>query len=135
MQLLANLDVPDLESATRFYCGALGLTVGRRLGARAVELVGASALLYLLERPAGSPAAPCAAQARDYSRHWTPVHLDFVVADIDAAVRRAVAAGATLEQAARAEDWGKIAGLADPFGHGFCLIEFTERGYDAIVAP
>jgi hypothetical protein len=22
--------------------------------------------------------------------------------------------------------------MADPFGHGFCLIQFTERGYDAI---
>jgi hypothetical protein len=22
--------------------------------------------------------------------------------------------------------------LADPFGHGFCLIEFTGRGYDEV---
>jgi catechol 2,3-dioxygenase-like lactoylglutathione lyase family enzyme len=135
MQLLANVDVPDLEAAARFYCDALGLAVGRRLGAGAVELVGASALLYLLEKPAGSPAARTVAQPRDYSRHWTPVHMDFVVVGIEGAVRRAVAAGATLERETRAEDWGKIAELADPFGHGFCLIEFTERGYDAIVAP
>jgi predicted enzyme related to lactoylglutathione lyase len=135
MQLLANVDVPDLEAATRFYCRALGLTVGRRLGAGAVELVGASALVYLLEKPAGSRATRAAAQARDYSRHWTPVHLDFAVVGIEGAVRRAVAAGAVLEQDVRAEEWGKIAELSDPFGHGLCLIEFSERGYDAIVAP
>jgi hypothetical protein len=40
-----------------------------------------------------------------------------------------------LEQDVRAEEWGKIAELSDPFGHGLCLIEFSERGYDAIVAP
>ena len=30
----------------------------------------------------------------------------------------------------------RIAGvLADPFGHGLCLIQFLGRGYDEIVAP
>jgi hypothetical protein len=24
--------------------------------------------------------------------------------------------------------------FADPFGHGFCLIAFNERGYDAIAS-
>ena len=33
-----------------------------------------------------------------------------------------------------AYDWGRIAGLADPWGHGFCLLRFSERGYDALVA-
>jgi hypothetical protein len=28
--------------------------------------------------------------------------------------------------------WGKIAMLADPFGHGVCLIQFVGRGYDEI---
>ena len=26
----------------------------------------------------------------------------------------------------------RIALLADPFGHGFCLIQFSEQGYDAV---
>ena len=30
MNLLVNIDVDDLEKATRFYCDGLGLTVGRR---------------------------------------------------------------------------------------------------------
>jgi hypothetical protein len=25
--------------------------------------------------------------------------------------------------------------FADPFGHGFCLIEFNAIGYDALLAP
>ena len=52
--------------------------------------------IYLLEKAAGTPAAG-ARQPRDYARHWTPVHLDVVVDDVDAAVARAVAAGARLE--------------------------------------
>ena len=28
MKLLVNIDVDDLEKATRFYCDGLGLTVG-----------------------------------------------------------------------------------------------------------
>jgi hypothetical protein len=28
--------------------------------------------------------------------------------------------------------WGRIARMADPFGHGICFIEFLGRGYDEI---
>ena len=45
---------------------------------------------------------------------------------------RAVAAGATGEAPACDAAYGRIAMLADPFGHGFCLIQFNDRGYDAI---
>ena len=30
--------------------------------------------------------------------------------------------------------YGRLAMFADPFGHGFCLIQFNERGYDALLA-
>jgi predicted enzyme related to lactoylglutathione lyase len=59
------------------------------------------------------------------------VHLDFLVDDVDAAVVRAVAAGAKLERPAETHAWGRIAILADPFGHGFCLLAPSGRGYDA----
>ena len=52
--------------------------------------------------------------------------------DIDAAIAKAVAAGAVLEEATATHRWGKIAVLADPFGHGFCFIQFLGRGYDEI---
>jgi lactoylglutathione lyase len=63
------------------------------------------------------------------------VHLDFVVEDIAAAVERATAAGAKLEGPVKASDWGDLALMSDPFGHGFCLIEFRGRGYDEIATP
>lgn len=133
MDLLVNIDVPDLARATRFYCDAFGLTVSRRLGPGAVELAGAQSPIYLLEKAEGSASAGPGTQARSYARHWSPVHVDFVVDAIDAAVDRAVAAGATLEQPVRASAWGKLAMLADPFGHGVCLVEFVGRGYDELV--
>ena len=131
-ELLVNIDVDDLEKAVRFYCDAFGLTPGRRLGAGAAELLGSSAPIYLLAKPAGSPATATSAQTRDYSRHWTPVHLDFVVDDIGAAVERAIAAGAWQEAPVSTNSWGRLALMADPFGNGFCLIEFLGRGYDEI---
>ena len=129
---IVNLDVPDITAAEAFYTQAFGLRSGRRLGPGALELLGGSTPLYLLQNDAGS-AATDDGDVRDYERHWTPVHLDWVVADIDAALARAVAAGATLERPVRERRWGKIAVLADPFGHGFCLIQFSEAGYDALL--
>lgn len=129
---LANIDVDDLARAETFYVQALGLEVGRRFGDGGVELIGASSPIYLLCKAAGSAAGDAMIQVRDYRRHWTPVHLDFVVTDLACAVERARAAGATLEGEPRTAIWGRIATLADPFGHGFCLIEFRNRGYDEI---
>ena len=130
-RLLVNVDVGDLAQAERFYCAAFGLTVGRRFDG-ALELLGSDAPICLLEKPAGTSPAPQPSAARDYRRHWTPVHLDFVVEDLEAALARARKAGATLEKDIAADTWGRIALLADPFGNGFCLVEFSERGYDAI---
>ena len=135
MKLLVNIDVDDLGRAEAFYTAAFGLTVGRRFGGDGVEMLGATAPIYLLVKPSGSQAAATTTQTRDYTRHWTPVHLDLVVDDVDAAVARALAAGASLEQPARTASWGRIALLADPFGHGFCLLQFLGRGYDEIASP
>jgi predicted enzyme related to lactoylglutathione lyase len=130
--LLVNIDVDDLARAETFYCHAFGLKAGRRFGKSGVELLGLAAPIYLLVKEAGSKAAPTIGDLRQYARHWTPVHLDVVVDDIEAAVERAINAGATLEAPIRSANWGKLALMADPFGHGFCLIEFVGRGYDEI---
>lgn len=130
MTVLINIDVPALAPAVAFYTEAFDLIVSRRFGDGGAELSGWPAAVYLLEKPAGTIGA--AGRPRDYGRHWTPVHLDVVVEDVDAAVERALAAGAVLEQAARTHAWGRIAILADPFGHGLCLIQFLGRGYDEI---
>ncbi|HEX6992625.1 MAG TPA: VOC family protein [Gammaproteobacteria bacterium] len=134
MDVLINIDVDDLAGAERFYCAAFGLSPGRRFGELGVELLGAAAPIYLLAKPAGSAATEAARDTRRYDRHWTPVHLDFVVDDIEAATWKAVAEGAVLEAPISAHEWGKLARLADPFGHGLCLVEFSEEGYDAIAS-
>ena len=131
--LLINIDVPDIAAGEAFYTEALGLSVGRRFGADFVELIGRDAPLYLLKKDGGTSIGPAGGDTRRYSRHWTPVHADIVVDDVDAAVERAVAAGAKVEAPAKDAAYGRIAMLADPFGHGFCLLQFNERGYDALL--
>ena len=95
-----------------------------------MELRGASSAIFLLQKPAGTGASSApAGPARYYSRHWTPVHLDIVVENLDAAVARALAAGAVQES--DCIDWrgSRCITFSDPFGHGFCLIEFDGETY------
>jgi predicted enzyme related to lactoylglutathione lyase len=132
LQLLVNVDVDDLGRGIDFYTKGFGLEVGRRFGHDAVELLGATATIFLLAKPNGTVASPHSRHLRSYARHWTPVHMDFVVDEIEGAVDRARNAGARLEGQIRTNNWGKIAMLADPFGHGICLIQFLGRGYDEI---
>lgn len=130
MKLLVNIDVPDMAKAEAFYTAAFGLTPARRFGPDAVELLGFEAPLYLLRKDAGSVGA--GTSARDYARHWTPVHCDVVVDDLEPALARALAAGAIQEGNIRQADWGRIVTVADPFGHAWCLLQFLGRGYDEI---
>lgn len=132
MDLLVNVDVDDLERAVRFYGTAFGLRIGRRFGAFGVEMLGSSAPIYLLVKEAGTAASDTTSQKRTYERHWTPTHLDFVVEEIEGAVQRAVQAGARLEKPTATHKWGKLAMMADPFGHGFCFVQFLGRGYSEI---
>jgi predicted enzyme related to lactoylglutathione lyase len=131
-EFLINIDVDDLDRATTFYTSAFGLRIGRHFGDWC-ELVGAPAPIYLLPKQAGSSPFAGAEHARDFARHWTPVHLDFVVDDLDGAMRRVEAAGARREGEVSEHRYGRLALYADPFGHGFCLLEFTGKGYDELV--
>jgi predicted enzyme related to lactoylglutathione lyase len=131
-RVLINIDVDDLAKAVAFYSQAFGLRVGRRFGEGGVEMLGAETPVYLLVKAKDSAASSTGVGRRDYGRHWTPVHLDLVVDDIETAVKRAEDAGAVLEAPVKSSNWGKLALMADPFGHGFCLIEFVGRGYDEI---
>ena len=134
MELRVCIDVDDLDRAVEFYRRAFGFSLGRRLGSSWAELGGAPVPVDLLAKGPGSRPTPAATVLRVYERHWTPVHLDLVVDDLEAAVVRAVAAGARLERDVEVHAFGRLALLADPFGHGFCLLQFTGRGYDEVVA-
>lgn len=132
MQLYINIDVDNVDHAIAFYTEAIGLRLARRLFDGAVaEMTGASSPIHLLPKAAASVTAQGAA-TRNYARHWTPVHLDFCVDDLDAAIARATGAGAVIEGEVREYDWGRIATLADPFGHGLCLMQLAPGGYDNV---
>jgi predicted enzyme related to lactoylglutathione lyase len=132
MELLVNIDVDNLEKAIHFYAAAFGLKVGRRIATGSVEMLGLSAPLYLLTQAQGTQVSSATSQRRRYDRHWTPVHLDFVVAEMESAVQKAVSAGARLEAPIATHAWGRLALMADPFGNGFCFVQFLGRGYDEI---
>lgn len=133
MRVLVNVDVDDLERAIEFYRVAFDLHLGRRLfNGSVAEMLGASSSIYLLTKSEQTAPWPGASCVRSYDRHWTPVHLDFEVPDVAAAVERAVAAGARVESEPRSFSWGRLALLSDPFGHGFCLIQFSHAGYDSV---
>ena len=126
------IDVDDLERAIAFYGEAFGFSLARRLDAGWAELAGAPVPLDLLQCLPGSSPSPRSPGVRSYERHWTPIHLDLAVDDIQAAVARAVAAGARLEVGIDRRPYGFLAVLGDPFGHGLCLLQFTGRGYDEL---
>lgn len=131
-KVLINLDVDDIEAAVRFYTQAFELRVGRRFDAQFVELLGAEAPIYLLGKPSGSAPFEAAVATRSYARHWTPLHLDFVVDDIREALSRVIALGAEVEGDVTEHPYGLLALCSDPFGHGFCLLELRGRGYDEL---
>ena len=131
-ELRLCIDVDGLQRAVDFYTQALGLRVGRRRGDSWAELLGASVPIDLLAQAAGTAPLPGKGAVREYTRHWTPVHFDVVVPELEAAMARARSAGATLEREVQNRVWGRMANLADPFGHGFCLVELRGKGYDEV---
>lgn len=128
----AYVEVTDVERGIAFYRDALGLTLKRRLRPNWIELEGATVPIFLLgNRP---PMADLGGKKvpRSYERHWTPVHLDFIVSVLDLAIARALESGASLEREVQDREYGRIANMADPFGNGFDLIEFAPGGYAAL---
>ncbi len=128
----AYVEVSDLERAIEFYTAALGLRLRRRLDSDWVELEGANVAIFLLSDRPPVMRVKDKELPRSFERHWTPVHLDFVVTGLEAAVQRARGAGASLEREIQVREWGRMANMADPFGNGFDLIEFAPGGYERI---
>ena len=77
--------------------------------------------IYLQEKASDTQAAPSPAAKRDYRRHWTPIHLDFITEHVDEVVKKILQYGGQQEGGEQG-DWGSIAYCVDPFGNGFCVI-------------
>jgi catechol 2,3-dioxygenase-like lactoylglutathione lyase family enzyme len=118
-----SIDVPSLAQGIAFYCGAFGFTEKARPVPGVVILHGLNIEICLLEKPAGSRPSPNTSDRRTFERHWTPVHLDFHVEDLRAALQRVEALGARREQVFENPEHGSVAFCSDPYGHGFCLLE------------
>jgi predicted enzyme related to lactoylglutathione lyase len=132
LEVHAYIEVSDLERGIAFYRDGLGLALKRRLGPGWVELDGANLPIFLLgNRPVIAELGDTRAE-RSFARHWTPVHLDFIVSDLDAVVTRLTGLGASLDRPVQQAEYGRMANMADPFGNGFDLIEFSGAGYDAV---
>lgn len=121
IKLSISIDVPDLAGGAAFYVEALGCKKVRDQGDDMIVLATDNAEIYLLKRDNGSTAIKNSEVVRDYQRHWTPVHLDFLRDDVNEVVAKVQEFGGQHE-GGESGDWGAIAFCVDPFGNGFCVI-------------
>jgi catechol 2,3-dioxygenase-like lactoylglutathione lyase family enzyme len=106
-----TIDCADPERLAAWWGDLLGLKLGRR-GGPYVEL----------ERPrAGVPRPTLVFQRVPEPKVGKArIHLDIVVADLEAATRRALALGASIAEDLASEDPWLV--MRDPEGNEFCLI-------------
>ena len=74
------------------------------------------------EKAAATKSSPAGTATRHYDRHWTPVHLDIHVANIDAVLEKVRAEGGAVEMELRDQGPKPVGFCCDPFGNGFCVI-------------
>jgi predicted enzyme related to lactoylglutathione lyase len=119
MQLEICIDVDDVDRAVEFYGRGLGLQIVEHHDGWAQARLG-DQIFWIMKVDAGSDGTV----ERKYGRHWTPVHLDFVVDDLDLAVWRALEAGGQLDgEIRRNPTRADIANLSDPSGNGVDLVQ------------
>ena len=119
-----SIDVPSLAEGAAFYCAAFGFSKkSEPVPGLVAVLQGLNVELCVLEKPTGSRPSPDTTDRRKLERHWTPVHLDFHVDDLHAALQRVESLGARREQVFENPEHSSAAFCSDPFGHGFCLIQ------------
>lgn len=119
MRLEICIDVDDVDGAVEFYGRGLGLEIQKHEKDWAKAALGEQVFWIMKIAP-----GPSGAISRDYRRHWTPIHLDLHVDDIDTAVNRALAAGGKLDsEIERRADGSALANLADPAGNGIDLFQ------------
>jgi predicted enzyme related to lactoylglutathione lyase len=121
IKISVSIDVSNLKQAETFYIEALGCKKLRDQGSDMTVLSTENCDIYLQEKGAGTKPLVTSEVVRDYKRHWTPVHLDFLTENVDEAVKKILQFGG-LHEGGKTGDWGSIAYCADPFGNGFCVI-------------
>lgn len=118
-KVLISVDVGDLNQAESFYVDALGCEFVKKPYPRMTVVSAGGVEIWLVEKPVASSPFPGSDPVRTYERHWTPVHMDFCVHDIEGTLSQIVEHHGSYETGEK----GKWAFCADPFGNGFCLIK------------
>jgi predicted enzyme related to lactoylglutathione lyase len=122
-----SIDVPDLGAGLAFYGAVFGFSETSRPFPTMAILDGHNVTVCLHEKAAGTTPSVGATERRRYERHWTPVHLDLHVPDIDPVLERVRASGGVVENEFRQRGPRAVAFCADPFGNGFCIIGGQRR--------
>jgi len=123
IEVSISIDVSDMEKAVLFYTKALGCTE-LRAGESTTKLDADNVNIFLLKNEAGTNPLINGTSSRNYERHWTPVHLDFNVTEIEKIVSQVKEYGGVIE-GSESGDWGAVEFCADPFGNGFCLCQMN----------
>lgn len=118
------IDVSNIEIAIKFYTQALGCELVKE-GEEYTELSFDGLKMYLAKRDSGSNPLIVGESSRNFERHWTPVHLDFHVSNIESCVDKINELGGKKEGESSG-DWGSVAFCADPFGNGFCVMQYKK---------
>lgn len=129
MKITVSIDVPSIEEGLKFFGEVFGFTETSRPHPGYAVLASGESTIGLLAKPAGTSPAKGSDDVRRYERHWTPVHIDFRVADFDATLKKALDAGAKSEQVYRVADYPPVAFCSDPFGHGFCIVGLSNSDH------
>ncbi len=117
-----SIDVPDLAAGLRFYGAVFGFVETARPFPTMAVLDANNATVCMHEKAAGSRSSSGGAEVRRYERHWTPVHLDLHVHDLDVVLAKVRAEGGAIESEFRTQGPMPVAFCSDPFGNGFCVI-------------
>lgn len=117
-----SIDVPSLEQGLRFYREVFGFIEKVRPFPTMAILDANNVSVCMHEKAPGTKVTPAATSTRHYDRHWTPVHLDLHVVDLDAVLEKVKAEGGAVEVEFRSQGPKPVGFCCDPFGNGFCVI-------------
>lgn len=120
--LSVSVDVPSLADKVWLYTNAFGFSKIAELVPGVAELRAETSEIFLLEKGPGSILSVYTEEKRHYQHHWMPVHMDFLVDDLNLALAKALEASAKQEQRFENPEHSSVTMCSDLFGHVFCVI-------------
>lgn len=116
------IDVSEMDKAIQFYTKVFCCELVKKED-KYSELKVDGLTMYLGLSEAGTNPLIAGKAVRNYERHWTPVHLDVAVENLTQCISLVEELGGITE-GEKSGDWGSIAFCSDPFGNGFCMMQY-----------